>query len=130
MKSKNLFLFIIFITLFQSCNLKQIFEEIDDLNNELKTSFNHENIDVNLHWGTEENENYMVITFSSFNLESINHTELEKLSNRVIYKIIGLHSKYKKLDFIQVQFTEEDEKESENYNSITQFKMFKEDLNY
>jgi len=125
MKPKILLLSLILLT---SCNLKETFKKYDEINNDLKVTFSHNKINLNQHWGSDENDNYILITFYDFNLESKSYKDLEKLSDKVIYRVLAKNTDYKKLDFIEVQFTNQDK--SKDLDSYISFKMRHNRLNY
>lgn len=125
MKSKILILSLI---LFTSCNLKEELKKYEEITDDLKTTFKHEKIRLNQHWGTEENEDFVLILFYDFDLESNSFEDLEKLSSKVIYRLIAKNISYKKLDYIEVRFT--NSVDSGSINSFSSFKKGNDELNY
>ena len=125
MKAKIIILSLI---LFTSCNLKESLNKNKEINDDLKVTFNHVNIKLSQHWSTDENEDYVLVTFYNYDLESNSYKELEKLSSKVIYRLIAKNTSYKKLDYIEVRFT--NSVDTDSINSFTSFKKENDELNY
>ncbi|AOW19260.1 hypothetical protein [Urechidicola croceus] len=116
---KKIFL-LVFSFVLISCSLKETFNEYEKIKSDLKRNFKYEKISFSQSWGTEEKDNNVKVTFYEFNLDSLTHSELQKLSYRVIYRLVAKKSSFKNLDFIEINFT--NESESEDYNNVISFK--------
>jgi hypothetical protein len=119
MKSLRPFLFI--FLLFYSCNFKEKVAEMKTIDHDLETYFNYDKINVNISWGTEEENNNIIVTFYQYPLSTIAYSKLKETSNEVIDRLITKNPKFQDLFFIEVRFTEENN--SNNVSSFTSFKI-------
>ncbi|MEJ6792539.1 MAG: hypothetical protein QNK89_07365 [Lacinutrix sp.] len=96
------------------------------IDNDLETHFEHEDINVNISWGTEEENNNITVKFYKYPILTIEYSKLKKTSNEVIDRLITKNPKFQDLYYIEVKFTEEIE--SDDISSFTSFK--RNDLYY
>ncbi|MCF6346791.1 MAG: hypothetical protein L3J20_00630 [Flavobacteriaceae bacterium] len=116
----NMKLFYFLFLSISSCNL---FDNMEKMNMELETAFNHNNIVTSLGLGTEDGDNHIQVTFYKYDLSVQTIPELEKLANKVIYKLLGNYPKFKQFEYIEIRFTEgENSEENDSYMNFRKTK--------
>jgi hypothetical protein len=96
------------------------------MNSELESTFNHNNIVTSLGMGTEDGGNHLQVTFYKYNMSSQTIQELEKLSDRVIYRLLAKYPNLKQLEYIEVRFTEKENLEEND--SYVNFRKTKDEF--
>jgi hypothetical protein len=104
------FIFLLFLVL-SSCNLKEKLAEMQNITNDLESHFNHDNINLVLSWGTDEDENNAQITFYEYNVSEKEYNEMKKTASEVSKRLTTKYEKFKNLDFVEVRFSEEMKKD-------------------
>jgi len=86
---------ILTLFIFISCNLSKTFEEIKLIQDDLSTNFGHDKLNVTLHWGTEDDNNYSIITFYQYPINSISYDELESKAHNIVNHLKTKFPKFK-----------------------------------
>jgi len=118
-KMKKILILTFFV--FISCNFSKSFEEIKHIQDDLSAKFGHDKLSVVLHWGTENDDNYSIITFYQYPINGISYDELELKAHKVANHIKTNFPKFKKLDYIEVRYSKYEE--SDNNDSFITFKV-------
>lgn len=117
MKIYTLILFFYFLA---SCGLKEQFEKVDKINADLTETFGHKDINTTLKWGTDEKDNYVIVLFYNFNINSTPYTQLDSLASKVRQRVVEHNPELKNTNNIEIQFTKENN--TENINNYVAFK--------
>lgn len=110
---------LIFILLI-SCNLRDKIAEMEKMDEEIQSFFNHDDIVIAINWGTEEQHNNVQVTFYQYDVTNREYSELKSTANKVTTRLISNYPKFKKMNFIETRFTEE-----ENNDDNSSFVTFK-----
>ena len=107
-----------------SCNVREkiakSFDRIKRINSDLVETFRHEDVHTTLGWGTEEEDDRVLVVFSRFNVESTSYRDLETLSSQVVERLLDLNPEFQDLHHIEIRFTKQDYAED-----LQQFVTFK-----
>lgn len=107
-----------------SCGIKETMQKTAEMKDDIASTFQHDKVNVSIHWGTDENDNYYKIVMYEYDLQSTTYDTLELIGNQIIHHITGNYPISDNLEFIQVLFTnEQDPDEPESYVSFKQ-KMY------
>ncbi len=107
-------LFLIALTIF-SCNLKEQIEKMGKIESDLEREFNHFEVSSIYHWGTEEGDNYLQISFYEYDMDSKTYFHLESTADSVFNYLKTYKTDFRNLEFMQVRFTKEVEEEAESF---------------
>jgi hypothetical protein len=88
------------------------------MDEEFQTFFNHDDIVIAINWGTDEENNNVQVTFYQYDVANRKYSELKNMSNKVKTRLISNYPKFKKLNFIETRFTEEENKD-DNSSFVT-----------
>ncbi|AMM52187.1 hypothetical protein TH61_14715 [Rufibacter sp. DG15C] len=102
-----------------SCDLKEKFEKMMQLKKDLAAAFHHEDVNLSMHRGTRENDNYTTITFYSYPVETTSYKELDTLANKVESFLHRQDPESRKLDCIEIKFTKEPSSSTEAASFIS-----------
>lgn len=105
-----------------SCKWKEEYDNIGMIISDLQTAFDYENISINRHWGSKENDNYIIAIFYKFPVDSLSNNQLDSLSGLVMDQIIKFDKEYLDLDYLEVKFTKEND--VSDLNSSVNFKRY------
>lgn len=101
-----------------SCNLRDRIAEMEKMDEELQAFFSHDDIVIAINWGTEKENNNVQVTFYQYDISNREYSELKSTANKVTSRLISNYPKFKKLNFIETRFTEEENKD-ENSSFVT-----------
>jgi hypothetical protein len=119
MRSIVIFLFV--VVSFASCDLGEVVEKAGKINADLESKFHHEHIDTSIGWGTEEGDDHVIVTFNKYDLQAHPYGELSELANKVRDRVLSENPELKKMDYIEVRFT--DQEDTEDLDGFVSFKF-------
>ena len=95
---KKLSFTVIVLLFFISCNFRENFDKktqyLKKVQVDLETHFHHKPIGILTGWGTEDDDNYLMITLYDYNMDSKNNSELESLANSIIFRVTAKNPKF------------------------------------
>lgn len=117
---KKIVLPLILSLLINSCNLSEKFNQVQKINDDLEQHFGHDNISVSIGFGTDDEDNYVEVTFYEYGVSSIDYMVLKDISHKVSDRLKSKLPNLKSKQLIEVRFTEETK--SDTNNSFVTFK--------
>ena len=105
----NLYKYFFLLLFFTSCNLSDNLKKVDTINSALTEEFNTDSIDTTVKWGTNSEDNNIVVSFYGYDFGDQTHKDLDSLATIARKIIIEKFPEAAQLNHIEVRFTEEED---------------------
>lgn len=104
-KVKYIISLFILCTVFYSCGINEVVEQVKVISTDLENHFKHEPIDIRISYKLEKEFNKVQITFLNYNLETSDKSQLKSLADMVEARLKSKFPDFVKAKRINVRFT-------------------------